>query len=228
MEMLLGGIVAAALAVAVAMGVIAWRVLSRDRAREHARVAMLQSLAADPPDLALSAPVAPGSVLLEARPHTGTGAWAVVLMAVIGLSAGAGVVYALYRPDTNPTASTAARSAAPLELVALSHARSTDDVFQVSGVVANPVGGRPTTRLMAVVSLFDTNGGYLTSGKALVEFPAVAPGDESPFVLRVPTGGRIARYRLTFREDAGGPLAHVDRRLSPREGLASDIEVARQ
>lgn len=225
MESVLVGVVALALVLAVAMGVIAWRVLHHDRVREDARVALLRSLA-DTPDTATTlAPVAQGILLGAADRPAGTRGWAIVAMALIGLSTGVGVTYAVYRPDDRVASSTP-DTRPPLELVALSHARSDEGVFRISGVIANPQGGTPRTRLMAVVSLFDTDGTYLDSATAPVTFPTVAAGDESPFTLQVSTRARIARYRLVFREEQGGQVAHVDRRHTTRAG-ASDIDASR-
>lgn len=238
METLLAGVVGVALVIAAAMGIIAWRVLRRDRAREDTRVALLQALAHRPDshedfsaarvddNFTTHAPT--GSILMQPAPAAGSRAFAFVVMAVLGLSTGAGVVYALYRPDVLPSATTTPSVSAPLELVALSHRHGEDGRFLVSGVIANPPAGLATGRLVAVVSAFDAQGDYLTTGKALVEFPKVLPGDESPFSLQLAAPARIARYRLTFREDDGGPVRHIDRRHTSREATASDIEVSRQ
>jgi hypothetical protein len=224
METLLVGVVALALVLAVAMGVIAWRVLRRDRAREDARVALLRSWADAPEDVGMA--LDDTATVLPTPVHpTRTSLPAVVLMTLIGVAAGVGVTYAIYRPSSSPTTPLTRPS---LELVALSHIRSDDGTFRVSGVVANPPGGGDATRLVAVVSLFDEDGGYLDTATAPVAFPTVTAGDESPFTVQVPTRTRIARYRLAFREEQGGPVPHVDRRHTRRDVGPSDIEVARQ
>jgi hypothetical protein len=80
----------------------------------------------------------------------------------------------------------------------------------VTGLVRNG-GSSPTDRLIAVVFLFDRNGDFVASGRAPLEFVALAPGDESPFRVSVPAVGEVGRYRVSFRTEAGG-VRHVDRR----------------
>ena len=55
------------------------------------------------------------------------------------------------------------------------------------------------------------NGGFVSSAKAGVDFKRLAPGDESPFVIAVDAPASVARYRVSFRTDAG-VVPHVDRR----------------
>ena len=43
-------------------------------------------------------------------------------------------------------------------------------------------------------------------------FTTLAPGEESPFVIRVPLTSAIERYRIGFRTEDGRVLSHVDRR----------------
>ncbi len=98
----------------------------------------------------------------------------------------------------------------PLELVALGHDRD-GDRLTVRGVVRNPSSGAAVQRLTAVVFLFNRDGGFLGSGRATVESPALAPGGESTFVVTVPGAAEVGRYRVSFRtEDRVVP--HVDRR----------------
>jgi hypothetical protein len=53
-----------------------------------------------------------------------------------------------------------------------------------------------------------------------VDFTQLAPGDESPFVIRVDAPTNVARYRVSFRTDAG-VVPHVDRR--GQEPIARDL-----
>ena len=48
--------------------------------------------------------------------------------------------------------------------------------------------------------------------------PTSAPGDESPFVVTIPNVADVARYRVSFRTEAG-TLRHVDRRADAAPGL---------
>jgi hypothetical protein len=61
------------------------------------------------------------------------------------------------------------------------------------------------------VFLFDQQGGFVTSSRAEVDFKRLVPGDESPFVIAMDAPTNVARYRVSFRTDAG-VVPHVDRR----------------
>ena len=98
----------------------------------------------------------------------------------------------------------------PLELVSLSHERHKEKLA-VSGLVRNPVAGKPVERLSAVVFLFDRMGTFITSSRANVDFLKLGAGDESPFVVSLDAPPTVARYRVSFRTDEG-IVPHVDRR----------------
>jgi len=99
---------------------------------------------------------------------------------------------------------------APLELVALGHERD-GDRMTVRGVVRNPAAGAAMERLTAVVFLFNKEGGFLASGRATIEPPALGPGGESTFVVILPGVGAVGRYRVSFRT-SDRIVPHVDRR----------------
>jgi len=215
MESLLVVVLVAALLVAVAMSVFAWRVLRRDRERTDIRVARLRALAALPvavPDLA------------PTGPRWGT----MAIVVVVFMSIGAGTVYALYGSGQKiswPVAAFSAPTAAPapLELVSLSHRREPGGDFIVTGLVQNPVSGRSTAGLLAVVYLFDDDGQYFTSGKAAIDVSSLAPGDQSPFLIRMSNITKVSRYRIGFRLGDGGLYAHVDRRGEPLLGTTTAV-----
>ena len=98
----------------------------------------------------------------------------------------------------------------PLELVALEHAR-TADTLKVSGIVRNPAAGAERRQVAAVVFLFDRAGSFVASGRSPLDYQALAPGDESPFVITVPGAGNAVRYRVSFRTGSD-VLPHVDKR----------------
>ena len=56
----------------------------------------------------------------------------------------------------------------------------------VSGLVRNPGAGAAVNGVTAVVFAFDRDGAFVASGRAPLDFGALAPGDESPFVVTVP------------------------------------------
>jgi hypothetical protein len=102
---------------------------------------------------------------------------------------------------------------APLDLLSLRHGRNGQDLV-ISGLVRNPRAGAPLLRVSAVAFLLDRNGAFLSSVRAPLDFTALRPGDESPFVITVPAASAapVARYRISFRTEQGEVLAHVDRR----------------
>jgi len=99
---------------------------------------------------------------------------------------------------------------APLELVSLRHERR-GPRLAVTGLVRNPGAGAPVEKLAAVVFLFDQQGAFLSSARANLDSVTLAPGDESPFVIAVEAPAEVARYRVSFRNDAG-VVPHIDRR----------------
>ncbi|HVL66603.1 MAG TPA: hypothetical protein VM364_04995 [Vicinamibacterales bacterium] len=108
-----------------------------------------------------------------------------------------------------PSASRAAFQ--PLELLSLRHSHE-NGILTITGLVQNPRSAAALTRVEATVLVFDRSGAMLTSGRAPLDFTTLAAGDESPFVIRVPVSGTVARYRVGFRGSDGTVLAHVDRR----------------
>jgi hypothetical protein len=148
------------------------------------------------------------------------GAVAVVMLAT------AGTVYAVYRPPASTsTPSVRSADAAPtpagtvrLDLLSLKEATDTDGTFVVTGLVGNPSGGRPAERIMAVVYLFDREGHYFATGRAGLDQTSLAPGDQSPFVVKIAHGADAGKYRVGFRELDGAVVAHVDKRGQAPEG----------
>ena len=47
-------------------------------------------------------------------------------------------------------------------------------------------------------------------------------GEESPFVVKIPNAAAVGRYRVGFRLDDGGVVAHVDRRGQTPAGTSGD------
>ena len=52
----------------------------------------------------------------------------------------------------------------------------------------------------------------LARQKTALDFALLQPGNESPFVVHIQNIGRVSRYRVGFRSEEGGIVAHVDRR----------------
>jgi hypothetical protein len=138
---------------------------------------------------------------------------AFVLFAVMS----GGLVWMMSGPEGTSVVAVGPNS--PLELVSLSHARR-NERLAVSGLVRNPVSGKPVERLSAVVFLFDRSGTFVASARAHVDFLKLGAGDESPFVVSFDAPPTVSRYRVTFRTD-DGVVPHIDRRgasPAPAEG----------
>jgi hypothetical protein len=116
-------------------------------------------------------------------------------------------------PAVATAAAAPAAAPAPLELVALGHDRDSDQLT-VRGIVRNPAAGAAVDRLTAVVLAFDADGGFLTTGRAIIESSALRPGGESTFVVAVPGAAAVARYRVSFRS-GDRVVPHIDRRDGP-------------
>jgi hypothetical protein len=109
--------------------------------------------------------------------------------------------------------------AAPLELMSLRHERKGSSL-SITGLVRNPGAGAIVDQLAAVVFLFDQEGNFVTSARADADFKKLSPGDESPFVVTLGAPTSVARYRVSFRNEAG-VVPHVDRR--GQEPLAREL-----
>ena len=129
---------------------------------------------------------------------------AVILFVVLS----GGLVWMMSGPEGTSAAAIGPNS--PLELVSLSHQRQ-NAKLAVSGLVRNPVAGKPIEHLSAVVFLFDRMGTFVTSSRANVDFLKLGAGDESPFVVSIDAPATVARYRVSFRTD-DGLVPHIDRR----------------
>jgi len=149
---------------------------------------------------------------LRGRPAIKAGVIAaMVVTIVIGAIIGA-------RISDNAAASTAAAhhdavatsAPAPLELMSMRHQRQ-GTTLTVTGLVRNPSQGAAMNGVTAVVFAFDRSGAFLASGRAALDFSALGPGDESPFLVNVANVADVARYRITFRSGSG-IVRHVDRR----------------
>ena len=149
-------------------------------------------------------------------------------MAGLGLVVASGILFALtatgkagaarQRGRTSATQATAPANtnpaAAGLELLSLRDSRQPGSLT-ITGLVQNPHGGAPLSRVTVTAYAFDDQGAFLASGRALIEVTALAPGDESPFVVSVPVTATVAHYRIGFRREDGRVIAHIDKRQQP-------------
>jgi hypothetical protein len=216
MDVLLIGIAALSLILTIGMGLILFKTLNEERQRSDARVAALAAAASNIElPLPADADEWPPAVHIRSKgdlfvSEDSTSPWprrAAVAAGVAALLAVAG--YALVPSHTStPPALTAT---VPLELLALTH-RQEGTALTITGSVRNPRDGAAQGQVFATAVLFGADGNFLTNSRAALDFTALAPGDESPFVLTVPVTGTVARYRIGFRNAAGSVIAHVDRR----------------
>lgn len=235
MDTMMWVIIAGALAVAIGMAVVAWRLLRSDRDRTEARAAMLRQMAFEPEPVlqerAFQTPtfatIEPAFSAVAERTTPPSRRLMAVAVVVVFMAIGAASVYGLYGDDVatgdsglprrSPAGATA--GAAPLELLSLSHRTEGAD-FVVAGLVQNPAAGRLTSSVMAVVYVFNARGEYFASGKATLEFAPLAPGAESPFTVRLPKTPGVTRFRVGFRATDGAVVAHVDKRGQPIAGTS--------
>jgi hypothetical protein len=211
------------LVLAVAMGIIVFRVLRDESQRAAARVALLSTAAGNDDPLLLQQPDESVRAVAPDPPGTAAGSlfshpehdspWlrrigaAAILAAVVAAAGYAGL------KNAGPTAPHAGLQAPPLELLALRHAPQPHALI-VSGTVRNPRGGATVSDVIVTAALFSADGSLLASARAPLDFPTLAPGDESPFVMTIPVKGTVARYRVGFRSPDGSVMVHVDRRTT--------------
>jgi hypothetical protein len=226
---------------AAIMSIVAWHSSREERRRSEARIAALAAEIHDERAMPPGA-VEPSGDLFAARPPARGGfRFATVAAGGLFVCASAAAL-AVVSSNASGAASSGVHAAAdrlnqtapvnverptnasnvtpvPIELVALGYERDGDRLI-VRGIVRNPSSGAPLDRVTAVVLLFKDDGGFLGSGRATVESPALGPGGETAFAVTVPGANAVGRYRVSFRsEDRIVP--HIDRRsraqnLEPR------------
>lgn len=240
METVLLTITLLSFATAVASGFLSWRVIRQERLRSEARIAALagdietDEGADDPPHVPIEAipsgerpgeaaefPIREravdvhGGLFSAPRPESTGGRLAAVAAAgalVVATIVGGLVLSSGGETDRSPAAEEPANVApvdVPLELIALGHERESDRLT-VRGVVRGRASLSDPS-LTAVVLLFDREGDFIASGRAQVGDPEAAPGDDRRFMVSVPAGGQVSRYRVSFRSD-DHIVPHVDKR----------------
>lgn len=199
-----------AVVVAIAATFLAWRVTRTERLRSEARVAALAAAIDGTSEAADTAPMferAPRSGV-QGRPLLKLGVGFAMAVLVIVLIAMTGDRHGI--PDDEAPA-TASAQAGTLELLSMRHSR-TADALTVTGLVRNS-SASDTASIVAVVFVFDREGGFVASGRAPLEFGSVARGDESPFKVTIPDVKDVGRYKVSFRTPSS-IVPHVDRRAT--------------
>lgn len=136
---------------------------------------------------------------------------AVAAACAVLVTVGAFVVGSLESEAEAPGTSAQSTAATPLELLSLRHAAERE-AMTITGLVQNPRGGGAVSGVTVVAFLFASDGTFLGSGRAPLDFTELKPGDESPFVVEVPKARGVARYRVSFRGRDGEVISHVDKR----------------
>jgi hypothetical protein len=111
------------------------------------------------------------------------------------------------------TGSTSGQQTGLLELLSLKQTQDTGSLT-ITGLVQNPRDGAVLTKISATALVFSSDGTFLASGRAALDFTVLRPGDESGFVISVPVNAPVARYRVGFRSEDGRVIGHIDRRTA--------------
>lgn len=185
-------------------------------------VAPIKAAPAAPVKATIGPSSAPTTALFEE--HVPESPWKnrLAVMTALGLALASVILFALAANTSKaparavggrPAATNASTAAgAPgLELISLRDSRQANSLT-ITGLVRNPSQGSPLDRIAVTAYTFDDKGSFLASGRALLDVTALAPGDESPFVVSVPVTDTVARYRIGFRTEDGRVIAHVDKR----------------
>jgi len=213
----------ASAAAAAAFGFSAWRARADEARRSAARIAALSAAIDASEPLApapANHPVAVTSMFTTA-PGGSVQGRPLVKMGVVACLATAFIVIVAMANRDHTAPAAPAEEAAALELVSMRHTRD-EGTLTVSGLVRNPRQAAPRSRITAVVFAFDRRGVFVASGRAGLDFTNLAPGDESPFVVKIPGVAGVARYRVSFRTEEG-IVRHLDRRAAVAGGLQASV-----
>lgn len=231
------------MSLAAIMGIVAWHSSREEGRRSEARIAALAAEIHDEP-AGSQAAAEPSGDLFAARPPARAGLrFATVAAGGLFVCASAAALAVVSSNASGPAPGSAvhdrsiqtapanaerradasnAAAAVPIELVALGYERDGDRLI-VRGIVRNPSSGAPLDRVTAVVLMFKEDGGFLGSGRATVESPALGPGGETAFAVTVPGAHAVGRYRVSFRsEDRIVP--HIDRRSRDQNAEPRTLE----
>ena len=69
--------------------------------------------------------------------------------------------------------------------------------------------------------LFDETGGFLGSGRGVLDTSTLTAGDEAGFEVTLPGHTKVRRYRVTFRAPDGTVVPHLDKRVVTQAGASS-------
>src|SRR5262245_5390916 len=225
MDVMLVTIMLGSLASAIAFGTLLWQTKRQEQLRSDARVAALTSAIdgprlAPPPERSTADAKAMFSperhVAARGNPLIKAAVGIVMTLTVIVVVAMASHDAPASAPRTGSAASASADAAPALELTSMRHTRQGDSLV-VTGLVRNRQRSQEVNGITAVVFAFGKDGAFIGSGRAPLDLSTLRPGDEASFVVNVPGGAEIQRYRVTFRTDRG-VVRHLDRRAHTPAG----------
>ncbi len=214
---------------AIAMGVVTWRLVQEERRRSAARLAALAAelrsgegwSASDVPDPFEPEPAADdgaasepgagsGGLFSSPVPSTpaGWGRFAALAGAAGVVLAVVATVFLLSEPGAGDANEPLDDVRPPLDLIALRHAAE-GPFLDISGSVRNPAAV-DAERLSVVAMAFDAAGTLVATRRTPVDTPSLPPGADSPFTIRLLAAG-INRYRISFLLDET-TIPHIDRR----------------
>jgi hypothetical protein len=96
-----------------------------------------------------------------------------------------------------------------LELLSSRGSRGGYGYYTVEGEVKN-ISGKRLENVEAVATMYDKDGGFITTGSALIDYDPILPGQTSPFKVMVRANPAMERYRVTFKKLSGVPIFHKD------------------
>lgn len=165
-------------------------------------------------------------------PRTPGRRWTWTIAAGLMMASAAGIIWVISSGVINRMAFTSknatalAAAASPIELLSLRHSTEPSGTFVVTGLVQNPAASSSLRGVFAVAYLFDKDGNYFASSRAALESAVLSPGGETAFVVRIPAPGSsatpVSRYRISFQQEDGAAVNHVDRRGSMPAGTTGD------
>ena len=221
MDVVLMSITGISLLLAIVMGLVVFRLLREERERSEARVALLRNAVGEAVPLELfeseaAADSGPHVEIARSRElfgvSEGESPWprraAIAAVLAVVVSAGG---YLMLGGGTRQGDGPTPIPSRPLELLALQHTQDAD-ALTITGTLMNPRNGATVDRITATAFLLAADGRVLATARAPLDYQSLAPGDESDFVIRVPVGGAVSRYRVGFRRADGSVVTHVDRR----------------
>jgi hypothetical protein len=201
-----------AVIVACAAAAYAWRISRDDRLRSEARVSALAAAIDGTGGDAPSPMFEPTPrTRLQGRPLLKLGVGFAMAVGIIVLVAMTSDRRATSAAEPEAAPASVAQSTQELELLSMRHTRAGGNMT-VTGLVRNR-GEAGAAAIMAVVFVFDRDGGFVASGRAPLDFARIANGDESPFQVTIPDVKEVGRYRVSFRTESG-IVPHVDRRAT--------------